>query len=338
MSQWVIFHVTERCSLDCLHCLRDPAKKPAELTLELVEKVLDEAAALHGIHHAGFTGGEPILWPHLPGALDAVARRGFTWHLVTSGRGFHRLLAMLDEAPARREGLAAIDVSLDGATEATHDAIRGAGSHREALAAMAACSARAIPFAVQMTVNARNEKELEAAALAAAELGAGHVSFSMTTPTGTPADRELYLSPAEWDRVRDRAERVSTLLKMPVKLAEGFRRDWRFHCCEPFRSEVLHVTPQGKLNLCCMHSGVPGSDEDVVADLATESLLDGHRRLLDLVHRLERERLEHIAVTPADRRGWDDFPCNRCLARLGKPHWVDGGSAGPRARRAGGPG
>jgi MoaA/NifB/PqqE/SkfB family radical SAM enzyme len=333
MSRWIVFHVTERCSLDCRHCLRDPGKRPVDLPLAVVEKALDEAAALHGIRHAGFTGGDPLLWPHLEGGIDAVARRGFTWHLVSSGRGFARLLDLLDASPARREALTVVDLSVDGATPATHDAIRGEGSHREAMAAIAACSARGIPFALQMTVNARNQGEIEQAALAAAELGAKQASFAMTHATGSEADRELYLAPGDWDRVRDRVDRLSTLVHMPVTLAEGFRRDWRFHLCEPFRSEVLHVTAQGKLNLCCNHSGVPGGDEDVVADLATQSLADGHRRLLDLIHRMERERLETIAGAPEAKPGWDDFPCNRCLARLGKPHWVDGGSAGPRAER-----
>ena len=338
MSRWVVFHVTERCGLTCSHCLRDPGKQPADLPLAVVEKVLGEAAALHGIRHAGFTGGDPLLWPHLAGALDAVVGNGFTWHLVTSGKGFDRLVALLDASPARREALSIVDLSVDGATQATHDAIRGEGSHRDAMSAVAACSARGIPFAVQMTVNARNEGEIEQAALAAAELGAKQLSFAMTQATGSDADQELYLSPAALDRIRDRVERLSTLLHVPVTLAEGFRRGWRFHVCEPFRSEVLHVTPHGKLNLCCNHSGVPGSDEDEVADLAVESLADGHRRLLGLIHRLERERLDAIAAAPGQKPGWDDFPCNRCLARLGKPHWVDGGSAGPRAARATGAG
>ena len=334
MSRWIVFHVTERCGLACRHCLRDPGSRPADLSLAVVEKVIGEAAELHGIRHAGFTGGDPLLWPHLAGALDAVVRRGFTWHLVTSGRGFDRLLALLEEAPVRRDALSIIDFSVDGATAATHDAIRGEGSHREAMSAIAACSARGLPFALQMTVNALNQGEIQQAALHAAELGATQASFAMTHAAGAYDDRDLYLSPAELDRVRDRVDRLSTLLHIPILLAEGFRRGSRFHLCEPFRSETLHVTAQGMLNLCCNHSGVPGSREDVVADLAVESLADGHRRLLDLVHRLERERLDSIAAAPGAKPGWDDFPCNRCLARLGKPHWVDGGSAGPRAGRA----
>lgn len=321
MSQWLAFHVTERCGLRCLHCLREPGKHPADLPLAVVEKVLGEAAPLHGIKHVGFTGGDPLLWPHLEAAVDAAVARGYTWHVVTSGMGFRRVTDMLDAGPARREALRIIDFSVDGATEATHDSIRSEGSYREVLSAIAACSARELPFSMQMTVNARNESELEQMGLLAGELGAKAMSFAMMNATGRPVDRDLYLSPAAWDRIRDRIERLSTLVKVQVTAAEGFRRGDRFHVCEPFRSEVIHVTPWGELNLCCNLSGVPGGREDVVADLATTSLADAHRKLLELIHRLQRERLERIAAGPLPP-GWDDFPCNRCLARFGKPHWT----------------
>ncbi len=326
MSQWIAFHVTERCGLSCRHCLRDPGKKPAEMPLELVERLLAEAAQLHGIRHVGFTGGDPLLWPHLEGAIDAAAARGFTWHVVTSGKGFDRLIGLVEAAPARRSALRIVDFSADGATEATHDAIRGEGSWRDLMAAVAACGAREIPFSMQMTLNTRNEGELEQLGLLAGELGAKAASFAMMNATGRDDDRDLYLPPAAWDRIRDRIERLATLVKVEVTAAEGFRRGDRFHVCEPYRSEVLHVTPWGELNLCCNLSGVAGPREDAVADLATTSLAEAHRALLVLIHRLERERLDRIAAGP-ERPGWDDFPCNRCLARFGKPHWVDGGSA-----------
>ncbi|MEI7703936.1 MAG: radical SAM protein [Deltaproteobacteria bacterium] len=320
MSQWVAFHVTERCGLTCLHCLRDPGKQPADLPLSVVEKVLGEAAALHAIRHVGFTGGDPLLWPHLEAAVDAAVARGYTWHVVTSGKGFRRITDLLEADPARREALRIVDFSVDGATEASHDAIRGEGSFRDAMAAIAGCSARDIPFSMQMTLNARNQGDLEQMGLLAGELGARVMSFAMMNATGRPEDRDLYLSPSAWDGIRDRIERLATLVKVEVTAAEGFRRGDRFHVCEPFRSEVLHVTPWGELNLCCNLSGVPGGREDVVADLTTTPLVEAHRRLLDLVSRLERERLEKIAASPIPP-GWDDFPCNRCLARFGKPHW-----------------
>ncbi len=334
MSRSVVFHVTDRCGLGCRHCLRDPGSHATDLPTSVVARVLDEVSRVHGIRHAGFTGGDPLLWPGLAEALDEVVRRGFTWHLVTSGQGFQRLTDLLDEQSARGTGLKSIDVSLDGAREGTHDSIRGEGAWRGAMAAIAACTARSIPFTIACTVNRLNVGELEELGLLAAQLGAVALGFAMTQATGTPEDEQMYLSPQELDRVFHRAERLSTLLHIPVTVGEGFRRPSRFHVCGSFAGDVLHVTPRGELNLCCNHSGVPGGNEDVMADLSRENVVDGHRRLLDLVERLQRERLDVIEASPGSDGGWARFPCNWCLARLGKPHWVEGGSAGPRASRS----
>ncbi|BDG05662.1 radical SAM protein [Anaeromyxobacter oryzae] len=332
-TAWVAFHVTERCSLQCLHCLRDPGRPPADLPAALVERVLDEAVALHRVEHASFTGGEPLLHPDLAAVVDAAVRRGLGWHLVTSGRELDRLLALLEGDPRRRAALTAVDLSLDGATAAVHDRIRGDGSHRAVLAAALALRAREVRFNVQMTVHAGNAAEVEALALEAATLGAASVSFNLAMPTGTPADVELWQSREGWAAVRDRVERLAEVLAIPVRAPEGFQRPQPFHVCAPWRSEVLHVDPHGRLTLCCQLAGAPGGDEDVVADLASTPLREAHRLLLERVHRLERERLDTCA---AGARGWDALQCNWCARVHGRPHWVDGGSAGPRAQGAGG--
>ncbi len=130
---------------------------------------------------------------------------------------------------------------------------------------------------------------------------------------------------------RDRIARLAEALRLPVVMAEGFPREERFHACLPYRSEILHVDPRGRLSLCCQLSGTPGGDADVVADLAEVDLVEAHRRLLRLVHEVEERRLVHIGSNPPG--DWDLFPCNVCQESFGKPHWTDQGAAGPRARR-----
>jgi MoaA/NifB/PqqE/SkfB family radical SAM enzyme len=329
---WVVFHLTDRCQLDCRHCLRDPARGPTDLPVGVVEKVLDEAVALHRVEHVGLTGGEPALHPALETIVDAVARRGLTWHLVSNGRQFSRILSLLEASPPRREALTAIDLSLDGARAETHDRIRGEGSYRDVMAAALACTARALPFMLQMTVNAVNLAEVEEYAMLAAQLGASRISFAMTQATGSAHDRALWLSAEAWRGVKDRIDRLAAAMRIPVTAAEGFARNQPFHVCEPWRSEVLHVDPRGRLTMCCQLSGTPGRDADVMGDLATTSLADAHRRLLEHVHTLQRERLD--AAAAGGLAGWDLFGCNACLRRHGKPHWTDDGSAGPVALRA----
>lgn len=332
-SAWIALHLTERCPLRCVHCLRDPGAEPADLPVATVARVLEQAVRTHRIDQVSLTGGEPMAHPDLPEVVDVIVRLGLQFHLVTSGIGIERLLAVVDRDPGARRALTRVNVSVDGATQRTHDAIRGVGSYRRAMTAIAACRARELPIAIQMTVNAMNQGELEQAALAAVELGADRVLFAMTQPTGTRDDERLRLSARGWGGIADRIERLAGVLRVPVISSEGFPRKQPFHACGPFASEVLHVDPRGRLTLCCQHSGVPGGSDEPAVDLGAVSLAEGHRRLLDVVHGYQRERLE--AMEAGTLGAWDLFPCNACLRRFGKPHWTDAGSAGPRARRDG---
>lgn len=333
-TTWIALHLTERCPLDCLHCLRDPGARPADLPVETIARVLEQAVRTHGVEHISLTGGEPTVHPDLAAVVGVIVRLGLEFHLVTSGVGFERLLAIVDADAAARRALTRVNVSVDGAGSKTHDAIRGVGSYRRAMVAIAACKAREIPLAVQMTVNALNQAELEQAALTAVELGADRVLFAMTQATGTRGDERLHLPARAWAGIADRVERLAGVLRVPVIASEGFPRRQPFHTCAPFASEMLHVDPHGRLTLCCQHSGIPGGSDELAVDLGTVSLAEGHRRLLDVVHAYQRERL--VAMEAGALGEWDLFPCNACLRRFGKPHWTAEGSAGPRARRDGG--
>jgi MoaA/NifB/PqqE/SkfB family radical SAM enzyme len=327
-------HLTDRCQLDCQHCLRDPDRAPRDLPLATLARVLDQAAALYRIRHVSLTGGEPTLHPEFGAVLDAIAARGCAWDMVTNGRRFAAVDRLLDARPARRAALRALTLSLDGADEATHDAVRGAGSYREVMAAAALCHARGVPFGLQMAVHARNADQIERLGLAASQLGAAHVAFAMTQPTGTAHDAALYLPAHAWRAVRHRIERLAAALRIPVVLPDGYPTDQPFAVCAPFRGETLHVDVRGRLTLCCLHAGTPwdGARADVGGDLGEVSLPAAHRALLGVVHRAQADKLTEIERQALTE--WDAFPCNYCLRYFGKPHWTAAGAGGPAARRA----
>lgn len=327
MTRRVGFHLTDRCQLDCDHCLRDPGKAALDLPFERFCAALDHGLSL-GASHASLTGGEPTLHPEFPALLDEITRREMTWDMVTNGRRFSRVATWLDEAPARHASCRVVTFSLDGATDSTHDAIRGAGQRREVLQAMAQCVGLAIPFETSTAIHARNAHELEALAHEAHALGAGAVRFAMTQPTGTPIDRELYLAPVAWRGLLRRIERLAED-GLPVTLAEGWPRDVD-GLCGPLRGDTLHVDLHGHVTLCCLHSGLPqeGPDETDAGDVLDFQIT--LRRLEEIQQRaIEADRLERS--TSGDP--WGDFGCNRCLRRFGRPSWGEGGRRGPEARR-----
>lgn len=327
-------HVTDRCQLDCEHCLRDPERKVLDLSLDLALDVVGQAKRTYGIECVSLTGGEPTLYPQLDELLASIAEQGLRWDMVTNG---HRLPLLLGRwSSAIRASCRSVSISLDGATEAVHDGIRAPGSYRRVLQAVSACGGTSLPFGIQMALNRRNHQELEQLGLLAAQLGAKSVSFAWLQPTGTEADRELYLTPKEWRMIQRRIQSLSGALAIKVILPEGHYQKTQFALCAPFRSETLHVDLAGRLTLCCLHSGIPSSgiDAAVGGDLHHVSLVEAHRGILHIIHRDQEARLNELQTASGKTNDeWEGFHCNRCLQRYGRPYWTAGGSAGPVAAR-----
>ncbi len=329
--EWITFHVTDRCNLDCDHCLRDPEQTPTDISVDLVARILRQGKHLYRSEHAAFTGGEPTLHPQFSKLVDAAVDNGYTWHMVTNGRHFSEVASEL--GTKRLAAMTAVNISLDGATEAVHDGIRGSESYRTVMAAAAACTAMNLAFSLNATLHARNIHELEAMGLLASQLGASTLSFAMMQPTGTHHDRELFLPSHEWRRVMDRIDRLASALTLRVVMPEGFYRERPFHVCTPFTQQQIHIDVHGRLNLCCTHAGIPseGEPRDIVADLRDVDLGEAHERLIGRIHQTQTHKL--MAIRGGGLAEWDHFPCNHCLKSFDKPHWTENGASGPSAKR-----
>jgi MoaA/NifB/PqqE/SkfB family radical SAM enzyme len=295
---------------------------------------VDQARTLYGVPHVGLTGGEPTLHPQFYDIVDAIVDRGCTWHMVSNGERFDRVVLRLAERPERLTRLRMLNLSLDGATQETHDAIRERGSYEAVMRAASICEVRDIPFLFQMTLSARNVDEIEAMALLASQLGAKKVAFNFTQPTGTFLDAAMHLSAADWKRAMERVQRVRASFKFEVIASENGPSAAPFFMCEMWRQGMFHVDPKGRLSLCCQHSGTPGGDEEasVAGDLREVSLSDAHARYTEIIHELMQARIRALREPALSE--WDrDFSCNWCLKHLGKPHWSDEGAVGPAASR-----
>lgn len=329
------FHITDRCQLNCDHCLRDPLSKAIDLELELIESVLDQGKAAFDVLHVGLTGGEPTLHPQFYEIIDAIAERDLTWHMVSNGERFGRVLQRLSEKPERLESLAMFNFSLDGASEETHDSIREKGSFRSVMQAASLCRMRGLKFLFQITLNARNVDEIEEIALLASQLGAAKMAYNFTQPTGTFLDPSLYLPAVEWRRAVDRIQRAADAFKIEIFYADTGPHEEPFQVCEMWRHASMHVDYRGRLNLCCQHAGVPSEGapiSDVAGDLKQVSLVDAHARFTEIVNHTVGERLRAIRGPDVDE--WDKhFSCNWCLKHFGRPHWTADGVGGPEATR-----
>lgn len=130
--------VTYRCNFHCAMC--DMPQKAANYVKEgwkefdtlRFKEIIGEFARL-GVPGIGFTGGEPLLREDIFELMAETKRLGMITHLNTNGW----LLSDNQAQQIINIGVDSVNISLDGATAATHDRIRKhSGAFNQALAAI----------------------------------------------------------------------------------------------------------------------------------------------------------------------------------------------------------
>lgn len=141
----VLFQITNRCNLDCVHCyqVRDEER---ELSTAEILRILGELRE-SGTLYVCFTGGEPFARDDFPAIVEEARRLRFVVALKTNGV----LLGVDQAAWMARAGVAEVHVSIYGASAAAHDRItKQRGSFSQTIAAIEAL--RAAGVNVQMSV------------------------------------------------------------------------------------------------------------------------------------------------------------------------------------------
>ncbi len=129
LAESLFLHITHRCNYACVHCYHAADRETLDMPLEAACRLIDEAAA-GGARSVTISGGEPLLHPRVKDLISHAAG-SMRVRLLTNG-------SLIDDrwAAFLAESGALVQVSLDGADEATHDRIRAAGSFAAALHAV----------------------------------------------------------------------------------------------------------------------------------------------------------------------------------------------------------
>ncbi|MFF2616844.1 radical SAM protein [Kitasatospora sp. NPDC058046] len=165
-----------RCNLDCPQCLDD---KSVRESTAAERRVLAGHIAASGVLGVDISGGEPLLLRDLPELARAIRHQGTNVVSCTTN-GWH----LARRAEGLADSLDAIRVSLDGATEATHDRWRGQDSYRRAVAGIRAAVDEGLFVQLQMVLMRSNQHEAQELLDRAAQLGAGGVTFLQMLPIG----------------------------------------------------------------------------------------------------------------------------------------------------------
>jgi radical SAM protein len=168
----VFWETTKACSLACRHCraTAQPGPAPGELSSTEAKALIDEIAAFSKPSPILiFTGGDCFERTDLIELIDHARQRGVRMGVapsVTARLTRERMSALLER------GVRSVSISLDGATSATHDIVRGVAGHFDATrSALAMLADMGFRLQVNTTIMSTNIHELADVAATLKELG-----------------------------------------------------------------------------------------------------------------------------------------------------------------------
>jgi mycofactocin biosynthetic radical S-adenosylmethionine protein MftC len=206
------WELTYACNLSCVHCLSSSGRRdPGELDTAQCRALIDEFERMQ-VFYVNVGGGEPTVRPDFWDLVDyATAHHGGV-KFSTNG------IKITDEIARRLAASDYVDVqiSLDGATEAVNDHVRGQGSYRTAVRAMEHLAAAGFRgFKLSVVVTRHNAGQLDAFQAIADRYGA-QLRLTRLRPSGRGADvwDELHPTAAQqralYDWLLEHGERVLT--------------------------------------------------------------------------------------------------------------------------------
>ncbi len=266
----IIWEVTRRCALACRHCraVAQPKRDPAEFAGDEIEMVLDQVAEAAPLFFI-LTGGDPASRPDLVHIVRRARDRGL--RVAISPSATPRLLRE-DFDELRRAGVERMSLSLDGASESSHDAFRGVrGTWEWTRRAVEKATAAGMEFQINTTFSRTNIGEWDAFAGMIRKMEPKMWSVFLLVPTGR-AQAEEMLDADETEALWHRLAAFQAETGIPVKTTEGphFRRvmaqkkkeggqqqaPWKFAPTNDGRGFVFishtgDIQPSGFLPLTC---------------------------------------------------------------------------------------
>jgi 12,18-didecarboxysiroheme deacetylase len=155
----VVWNVTRRCNLKCVHCYAHATDDTAtdELTTAEGKELLDDLAGF-GVPVVLFSGGEPLARQDLIELADYSVKLGMRAVISTNGTLISRSAAQA----LKEVGLSYVGISLDGMRE-VNDRFRGVkGSFDRAMAGIEHCQQAGIKVGLRFTINRMNAAEIPA--------------------------------------------------------------------------------------------------------------------------------------------------------------------------------
>ena len=153
----VVWNVTRRCNLKCVHCYSQSEDRDysGELNHEQGLALLDDLSEF-GVPVVLFSGGEPLIRPDLLDLMRHAVSKGMRAVISTNGTLIDQKMA----SSLKDVGLSYVGISLDG-LETIHDEFRRIpGTYRRVMRAIKNCQDVGLKVGLRFTINKRNFTEI----------------------------------------------------------------------------------------------------------------------------------------------------------------------------------
>lgn len=194
----VSLEITRACNLRCKHCYSDSGRQLTdELTVKEIKTLIDELAAM-GVLALTFTGGEPLLHPHIFELMEYARRKPLSVLLFTNGT----LITPEIVKKLKKICVYKVNVSIDGPDKKIHDTFRGVdGAFEKTIESVNLLNKAGIAVQASISVTKFNYKTVKKILDLIKDLGITSYKVWPITFSGRRGEKDIFITPEEFREV-----------------------------------------------------------------------------------------------------------------------------------------
>lgn len=288
----VSWDITHNCNLRCKHCfftkeqLSDKTCLSKDEAISFVNNIASDK-----VFHLSIAGGEPLLYPHIVDVVSEATDAGMLVAMSTNA-------ILLTESLAknlRAAGLSSLQISLDGASEAVNDFVRGRGSFEKTIQGIEIARKNGFKILIAFVLLKHNHHELEDLFKLAITLGAYGVKVQTLIESGLGEENKdkIYIEEHDlrqiifnaWDLKRNYQESLEIMLPLIPEVIASSKEAPEYYyqkssClgCQPGLTTV-RVDSYGGVRAC---GGFSAADSNV-GNINEDSLKNIYKNSKELI-------------------------------------------------------
>lgn len=203
----VWLNITRLCNLHCLHCDLDAGAEPgSRLTPREIQETITEALTLTMKSQllVALTGGEPLMRKDFLDIVELLSQnKNVRIQIITNGTLINQHIAeTLSHYMNSMQLKGVVLVSLDGATQKTHEYLRGKGTFSKTLEGIRLLTNHGCPTTISMCIHNQNFHEIERFVELGESLGVDHVDFSVLRRVGRVVTNTMLETPSYYEVIK----------------------------------------------------------------------------------------------------------------------------------------